>query len=96
VRLQARSIQADSHSILGSIALFVSAQPSAEVKSERDLQDLIAEYLRMKSIVAIRSRMDKKMTVPVGTPDFLFRGSRERDALRDSARSEDSGQEAPG
>ena len=48
------------------------ALAKAALKSERDLQDLISEYLRMKNIVAVRSRMDKKTTVPVGTPDFVF------------------------
>ena len=42
------------------------------VKAERDLQNLIDSLLRLKGIVAIRSRMDVATTNNKGTPDFLF------------------------
>ena len=42
------------------------------VKAERDLQNLIDALLRLKGIVAIRSRMDVATTNNKGTPDFLF------------------------
>jgi len=45
---------------------------AARVKSERDLQNLIESYFRVRNIVAIRSRMDKATTTPVGTPDFVL------------------------
>jgi hypothetical protein len=45
----------------------------AAAKLERQLHDQIADYLRMKGIrIAIHSRMDKRPTNQVGTPDFLF------------------------
>jgi hypothetical protein len=44
----------------------------ARVKSERDLQNLIESYFNLRGVVAIRSRMDRKTTTPVGTPDFLL------------------------
>ena len=44
----------------------------AQIKSERDLQNQIENYLRLKGIEPIRSRMDKATTNNVGTPDFLF------------------------
>ena len=43
-----------------------------EIKLERELQDQIANLLSLKGIVAIRSRMDRKTSNQVGTPDFLF------------------------
>jgi hypothetical protein len=43
-----------------------------EIRSERDLQNQIASYLYHKRIWFHRTRMDKKTTGPVGTPDFIF------------------------
>lgn len=42
-----------------------------EAKSERELQEQIAGLLRIKCIYFVRSRMDRKTTTKVGTPDFL-------------------------
>jgi hypothetical protein len=42
------------------------------VKAERDLQNLIDNYLRMRGVVAIRSRMDAPTSNNKGCPDFLF------------------------
>lgn len=51
----------------------VRAPPAAPtLKLEKRLQVEILNTLRLKGIVAIRSRMDKRTTNPVGTPDFLF------------------------
>jgi len=36
------------------------------------LQNQIANWLRLRSIFFIRSRMDKKTTTAKGTPDFAF------------------------
>lgn len=44
----------------------------AEVKSERDLQNLIANELLRRGIWFTRSAMNKRTTNTVGTPDFLF------------------------
>lgn len=44
----------------------------AQVKSERDLQKLIEALLRLKGVEPIRSRMDRKTSNNLGTPDFLF------------------------
>lgn len=41
-------------------------------RSERELQDQIANYLHYKGIFFVRSRMDKKTTTRKGTPDFIF------------------------
>ncbi len=44
----------------------------AAVKSERDLQKLIANELLRRGIWFSRSAMNRKTTNTVGTPDFLF------------------------
>lgn len=44
----------------------------AEVKNERDLQKQIVALLRLKGIEPIISRMDKRTSNNVGTPDILF------------------------
>lgn len=41
-------------------------------KSEREIQEQIANLLRQRGIWFHRSRMDKRTTGPKGTPDFLF------------------------
>ena len=43
-----------------------------DVKSEKILQIQIEQYLGHKGITAIRSRMDRKTSNQVGTPDFMF------------------------
>lgn len=43
-----------------------------EIKSERDLQEQIAQYLTMKDIAFDRDRMDKRRTGTKGWPDFTF------------------------
>ena len=48
------------------------ALQTARIKVERDLQNLIESYFRLRGVFAIRSRMDKKTTTPVGTPDFML------------------------
>jgi hypothetical protein len=40
--------------------------------NERALQNQIENWLRLKGITAIRSRMDRKTSNNKGTPDFLF------------------------
>jgi len=42
------------------------------LKSERDLQNLIANELLRRGIWFTRSAMNKRTTNTVGTPDFLF------------------------
>jgi hypothetical protein len=42
------------------------------VDTERKLQNLIDSYLRQRGIEPIRSRMDKRSTINVGAPDFMF------------------------
>jgi hypothetical protein len=48
----------------------VAAQ--SEVKSERELHKQVANLLRLRGIEFVESRMDRKTTNQVGTPDFLF------------------------
>jgi hypothetical protein len=44
----------------------------ADLKLEKQLQDQIAGHLEINGTVVIRSRMDRKTTTRVGTPDLLF------------------------
>lgn len=44
----------------------------AEVKNERDLQRQIVGLLRLKGVEPIVSRMDRKTSNNLGTPDILF------------------------
>lgn len=48
------------------------ALTKAIARSERDLQGQIANWLNLKGIWFSQSRMDKKTTTRVGTPDFLL------------------------
>src|SRR5258706_12228832 len=41
-------------------------------KREKEIQESIAQYLRMREIPFHRARMDRKTTGPVGWPDFTF------------------------
>lgn len=43
-----------------------------EARSEKELQEWVANLLRLKGIEAIRSRMDRNTSNNVGCPDFLF------------------------
>lgn len=43
-----------------------------EAENERELQNQCANLLRLRSIWFFQSRMDRRTTNPVGTPDFLF------------------------
>jgi hypothetical protein len=63
---------ADRKSLGRGIMTADEAVAKAHAKSERELQNQIDNLLRLKGIVAIRSRMDKKTSTNVGTPDFLF------------------------
>ena len=44
----------------------------AEMKSEKELQEQIVGFLERNNTVVIRSRMDRKTSTNVGTPDLLF------------------------
>jgi hypothetical protein len=48
------------------------ANAKRDGRLERELQNQIANWLRLKGIFFVRSRMDKKTTVAPGTPDFVF------------------------
>lgn len=48
------------------------APTRAELKSEKELQEQITGFLERNGTVVIRSRMDKKTSINVGTPDLLF------------------------
>lgn len=43
-----------------------------ELKTERKLQEQIVGFLERNNTVVIRSRMDRKTSTNVGTPDLLF------------------------
>ena len=51
-----------------------SEQPPSkeEIKSEKQLQEQIAGFLQRNHTVVIRSRMDRKTSTNLGTPDLLF------------------------
>jgi hypothetical protein len=49
-----------------------SEPTKAEIKSEKQLQDQIVGFLERNNVVVIRSRMDRKTSINVGTPDLLF------------------------
>lgn len=44
----------------------------ADAKREKELQNQIYNWLRLRGITAIRSRMDRATSNNVGTPDFLL------------------------
>jgi hypothetical protein len=44
----------------------------AEIRSEKQLQEQIVGFLERNNTVVIRSRMDRKTSTNVGTPDLLF------------------------
>jgi len=48
------------------------ARANAIAKDERELQKQIASYLRLLKLWHVQSRMDRKTSNTVGTPDFLF------------------------
>lgn len=43
-----------------------------EIKSERQIQNQIYNYLTLLGIVFYNARMDKRSTIGVGLPDFAF------------------------
>lgn len=43
-----------------------------EAKSEKELQNLIVNYLRLRNIVVGRQRMDRKSNLIIGYPDIWF------------------------
>lgn len=52
--------------------LFIETERKPRGRGERQLQDLIADYLRLRGICFYRARMDKPTTGRVGWPDFTF------------------------
>jgi hypothetical protein len=49
-----------------------AAPTKAELKLEKELQEQIVGFLERNNTVVIRSRMDRKTSTNVGTPDLLF------------------------
>jgi len=45
---------------------------AAAVKTEKELHRHIGNLLRLRGIEFFESRMDRKSTMKIGTPDFLF------------------------
>lgn len=54
----------------------IQTQAEADVifdeRSEKKLQQLILNYLKLNLVFVVRQRMDKKSNCQVGTPDFVF------------------------
>jgi hypothetical protein len=68
-----RRISAEDRKSLGRAGVTkAEAEDRANVKNERELQRLIANYLRLQGIEAFSQRMDKRTRGKVGQPDFLF------------------------
>lgn len=61
---------ADQRAILGRTP--AESREKAIVKDERELQKQIANYLRLLGVWNIQSRMDKRASNTLGTPDFVF------------------------
>jgi hypothetical protein len=58
---------------LGKAAMTVpEIEAQNAIKLERQLQDGIAGYLRLKGVTFGQSRMDRRTTYTVGWPDFTF------------------------
>lgn len=69
----ARLMSPEDRQVFGKGAMTAEdALARAELKSERDLQRQIVGLLRLKGIEPIVSRMDRKTSNNVGTPDILF------------------------
>lgn len=49
-----------------------AAPTKEELKTEKQLQEQIVGFLERNNTVVIRSRMDRKTSTNVGTPDLLF------------------------
>ena len=63
----------------------------AQVRSERELQKLIVSYLRLHGIEPIVSRMDRRTSNNLGTPDILFCVSSAFFRIRPNTGAYDSG-----
>lgn len=48
------------------------ARAAAVAKDERELQKQLSGYLRLLNLWHVQSRMDKRTSNTVGTPDFVF------------------------
>lgn len=67
-----RKLPPEEKKRLGAAALTLDELISRQtIRSERDLQNQIADYLRLRDIPFYRQRMDKRTTGKVGTPDFI-------------------------
>lgn len=61
---------ADQRAILGRTP--AETREKAIAKDERELQKQIANYLRLLGVWNIQSRMDRRTSNTLGTPDFVF------------------------
>lgn len=60
----------DRHLVKGKT--FDEVMAMAKEKVERDIHDKIEGLLRRLDVVYVHSRMDRKTTIGVGLPDFMF------------------------
>src|ERR1043165_8946289 len=68
-----KCLSAKDRKALGKAGLTAEEAIAAyEAKSERELQRQIVSLLRLKGIEPIVSRMDKRTSNNIGTPDILF------------------------
>ena len=64
--------EADQRALSPSGRTPAEARAAAVAKDERELQRQIAAYLRLRGIWHTQSRMDRRTSNTVGTPDFVF------------------------
>jgi len=64
-------MEADDRAALG-VSNSAETRAKAIAKDERELQHQIAGYLRLHRLWFTQSRMDRRTSNTVGTPDFLF------------------------
>lgn len=60
----------DQRAILGRTP--AESREKAIAKDERELQKQVANYLRLLGVWNIQSRMDRRTSNTLGTPDFVF------------------------
>ena len=73
VRTSVRQQDAPSNGqVLESPSGMSETERRSDVKSEKQVQEQIANWLRQRNVWFCRSRMDRKTSNGLGTPDFLF------------------------
>jgi hypothetical protein len=64
--------EADQRAVSSSGKSAAETRAAAVAKDERELQKQLANYLRLLGLWFTQSRMDRRTSNTVGTPDFVF------------------------